>query len=109
VLNELARGLTVGLEIEEEAFPLEGPVAAAADLLGLNPLEIANEGVLVAAVAEPALERALELLRVHPLGRRAGSVGEVTTEHPGRVILQTSIGGRRILDLPRGLLLPRIC
>jgi hydrogenase expression/formation protein HypE len=109
VLNELLRGLTVGLEIEEEAFPMEGPVAAAADLLGLNPLEIANEGVLIAVVAEPAQERALELLRAQPLGRRACSVGEVTAEHPGRVVLQTAIGGRRILDLPRGLLLPRIC
>jgi hydrogenase expression/formation protein HypE len=109
VLNELLRGLTLGLEVEEEAFPVEGPVAAAADLLGLNPLEIANEGVLVAVVAGPAREPALELLRAHPLGRQACSVGEVTAEHPGRVILQTSIGGRRILDLPRGLLLPRIC
>jgi hydrogenase expression/formation protein HypE len=109
VLNELTRGSTVGLEIEEEALPVEGPVAAAADLLGLSPLEIANEGVLVAVVAEPKLERALELLRAHPLGRNACGVGKVTAEHPGRVILQTAIGGRRILDLPRGLLLPRIC
>jgi hydrogenase expression/formation protein HypE len=109
VLNELARGTAFGLEVQEEAFPVEGPVAAAADLLGLNPLEIANEGVLVAAVAGPAGERARELLRAQPLGHRACRVGEVTAEHPGRVILQTAIGGRRILDLPRGLLLPRIC
>jgi hydrogenase expression/formation protein HypE len=65
--------------------------------------------VLVAAVAGPAGERALELLRAQPLGQRACSVGQVTAEHPGRVILETAIGGRRILDLPRGLLLPRIC
>jgi hydrogenase expression/formation protein HypE len=109
VLNELARGAACGLEVLEEAFPVDGPVAAAADLLGLNPLEIANEGVLAAVVAEPLRERALELLRAQPLGRRACCVGEVTADHPGRVILQTSIGGRRILDLPRGLLLPRIC
>jgi len=109
VLNELVRATPWGLEVEEEAFPVEGPVAAAADLLGLNPLEIANEGVLVAAVAGPAAERALELLRAQPLGAKASRVGEVTAEHPGRVMLQTAIGGRRILDLPRGLLLPRIC
>jgi hydrogenase expression/formation protein HypE len=109
VLNELARGAAWGLEVREEAFPVDGPTAAAADLLGLNPLEIANEGVLVAVVAEPLQERALELLRAQPLGRRASCVGEVTADHPGRVILQTTIGGRRILDLPRGLLLPRIC
>jgi hydrogenase expression/formation protein HypE len=109
VLNELARGTAFGLEVREEAFPVEGPVAAAADLLGLNPLEIANEGVLVAAVAGQDAERALELLRARPLGLRACRVGEVTAEHPGRVMLETAIGGRRILDLPRGLLLPRIC
>jgi hydrogenase expression/formation protein HypE len=109
VLNELVRGSDCGLEAEEEAFPVEGPVAAAADLLGLNPLEIANEGVLVAAVAAPALERALRLLRAQPLGSRACCVGQATAEHPGRVMLRTAIGGRRILDLPRGLLLPRIC
>jgi hydrogenase expression/formation protein HypE len=109
VLNELVRATPWGLEVEEEAFPVEGPVAAAADLLGLNPLEIANEGVLVTAVAGPAAERALELLRAQPLGARTSPVGEVTAEHPGRVMLQTAIGGRRILDLPRGLLLPRIC
>jgi hydrogenase expression/formation protein HypE len=109
VLNEMVRGSALGLEVEEEAVPVEPQVAVAADLLGLSPLEIANEGVLVAAVSEQALQPALELLRATPLGGRASAIGSVSSRHPGRVILSTAVGGRRILDLPRGLLLPRIC
>jgi hydrogenase expression/formation protein HypE len=110
VVNELASASGLGLDLVEEDFPVEPVVAAAAGLLGLNPLEIANEGVLVAVVApEPASQRALELLRAHPLGAKARCIGSVAAGHPGRVILETSIGGRRYLDMPRGLLLPRIC
>lgn len=109
VLNELMRGTRNGLEVQEQSFPLNGAVAAAADLLGLNPLEIANEGVLVAVVSPGSADQALKILHSQPLGRQARRVGEVTPEHPGKVVLETAIGGRRILDLPRGLLLPRIC
>ncbi len=109
ILNEIARERGLGLEVEEARLPLDPAVGAAADLLGLNPLEVANEGVLVAVVSEPACEPALQLLRRHPLGRKADWIGRVTAEHPGRVILETRVGGRRILDFPRGLLLPRIC
>jgi hydrogenase expression/formation protein HypE len=109
ILNELASASGLGLALVELDFPVDGAVAAAAGLLGLNPLEIANEGVLVAVVEGGAADRALEILRAHPLGRKARGVGAVTAANPGRVLLETSIGGRRFLDMPRGLLLPRIC
>jgi hydrogenase expression/formation protein HypE len=109
ILNELAGACGLGLDLVEQDIPVEGIVAAAAGLLGLNPLEIANEGVLVAVVDGGAAERALGILRAHPLGAKARDVGGVTAANPGRVLLETSIGGRRWLDMPRGLLLPRIC
>ena len=109
VVNELASGSDLGLTLVEEDFPVDGTVAAAAGLLGLNPLEIANEGVLVAVVDSEAAGRAMDILRAHPLGRQARCVGSVAVGYPGRVVLETSIGGRRFLDMPRGLLLPRIC
>lgn len=110
VLNEAVSGnAECGIEVEETAFPVTGAVAAASDLLGLNPLEIANEGVMVAVVARGAADEALSLLRSFEAGRRASRIGEVCERYPGRVMLETAVGGRRILDLPRGLLLPRIC
>jgi hydrogenase expression/formation protein HypE len=110
VLNEaVAENRKCGMEIQETAFPISGTVAAASDLLGLNPLEIANEGVMIAVVAPEAATEALSLLRSFEAGREACRVGIVNGRYPGRVILETAVGGRRILDLPRGLLLPRIC
>ena len=110
VLNEaIAENRECGMEIQETAFPISGTVKAASDLLGLNPLEIANEGVMIAVTAAEAAPEALSLLRSFEIGREACQVGEVSIRNPGRVILETAVGGRRILDLPRGLLLPRIC
>jgi hydrogenase expression/formation protein HypE len=110
VLNEaVAHSRKLGLEVTETAFPISGTVAAAADLLGLNPLEIANEGVLIAVVSKNAAAEALAALHRFPSGREACQIGAVSDRHPGKVILETAVGGRRILDLPRGLLLPRIC
>ena len=110
VLNEaVAENQSCGMEIQETAFPISGTVAAASDLLGLNPLEIANEGVMVAVVDPQATSQALSLLHSFETGREACRVGTVSGPNPGRVILETAVGGRRILDLPRGLLLPRIC
>ncbi len=109
VLNEAAGGASWGLEVEEDGFPVDPDVKAVCDLLGLNPLEIANEGVLVAIVAGEASAKALEAMQSLPLGRKARLVGKATTENAGRVTMVTSIGGRRLLDFPRGLLLPRIC
>ncbi len=110
VLNEaVANNSECGLEILETAIPVPGTVAAASDLLGLNPMEIANEGVLIAVVAPTAADKAISLLRSLDTGREARQIGAVAGRYPGKVILETAVGGRRILDLPRGLLLPRIC
>jgi hydrogenase expression/formation protein HypE len=114
VLNEAASSslpgaAAWGIEVEEEAFPVLPEVRTAAALLGLSPLEVANEGVLVAVVDAGVEAAALELLRAHPLGRHSAAVGTVTVSRPGAVVLRTAIGGKRILDFPRGLLLPRIC
>lgn len=109
VLNEIVSGASFGAVVREEAFPVTEDVRAAAEILGLNPLEIANEGVLVAVVASSVMDRALEILRGLPLGKGAVTVGSITSEFPGEVMAVTRIGGRRRLDFPRGLLLPRIC
>jgi len=116
VLNEVAgsaslgaSGASWGIEVEEDEFPVNQDVRAICDLLGLNPLEIANEGVFVAFVAAEAADKALEALRSLALGSQSRVVGRVTSRNPGEVIMTTSIGGKRVLDFPRGLLLPRIC
>ena len=109
VLNEAAHGAPWGIDVEEDAFPIDPEVVAVSDLLGLNPFEIANEGVFVAIVAGHDAEKAAGLLRAFAIGSQARVVGRVSTRDPGAVVMTTSIGGRRLLDFPRGLLLPRIC
>jgi hydrogenase expression/formation protein HypE len=109
VLNEAVDGQAVGVRVHESAFPVAQDVATAADLLGLDPLEVANEGVFIAVIAEDAAEEAVSLLRGIGVSGEAVMVGEVTPEDAGTVIMQTEIGGRRVVDYPRGLLLPRIC
>jgi hydrogenase expression/formation protein HypE len=109
VLNEAAGGSAWGILTHEEAFPVLEDVRSAGLILGLHPLEIANEGVVVAVVAETAVKKCLDLLRSHPLGRQAAIVGEVVSSPIATVLLETSVGGKRTLDFPRGLLLPRIC
>lgn len=108
-LNEIATASTVGVVLEEGLIPVPGPVAGACEMLGLDPLYVANEGVLVAFVPESMESRALEALRGHPLGKGAARIGRVEEEHPGFVVLHTEIGGRRIVDLLPGDQLPRIC
>jgi hydrogenase expression/formation protein HypE len=109
IANELCRGAGFGITLREAALPFDADAAAALDLLGLDPLEVANEGVLAAVVAAEDAEAAVALLRSHPTGAHAAIAGEVTAEGSGRVVLETRIGGRRLVDFPRGLLLPRIC
>ena len=109
VLNEAAHAADVGIETVETEFPVTDEVRTVSDLLGLNPLEIANEGVFVVFVARGAEEEALNALRAHPLGKSARCVGHVSRDKPGTVLMTTRVGGKRILDFPRGLLLPRIC
>jgi hydrogenase expression/formation protein HypE len=95
--------------IDEASIPVDRDVAAAAGILGLDPLEMANEGVLVAVVAAECAAQARDLLRETPAGKRASIAGTVSGDRSGRVVLETRAGGRRYLDSPRGLLLPRIC
>lgn len=108
-LVEIASRVGVGVEIDEAALPVSAPVRGACELLGLDPLLIANEGKLVAFVPEAHAGRALATLRAHPQGEAAALVGEVTAAHPGQVWIRTAIGGKRMLDLPFAEPLPRIC
>ncbi len=108
-LNELAGSSGVGIEIEERAVPVRPAVAAACEMLGFDPLTVANEGKLVAIVPPEEAEKALAAMQAHPLGREAVRIGVVTGEHPGMVLARTPIGGRRVVDMPLGELLPRIC
>jgi hydrogenase expression/formation protein HypE len=109
VLNEACTGGSPAMLIDEAAIPVDRDVAAAAGILGLDPLEMANEGVLVAVVAAECAAQARDLLRETPAGKRASIAGTVSGDRSGRVVLETRAGGRRYLDSPRGLLLPRIC
>jgi hydrogenase expression/formation protein HypE len=108
-LNELAGRSGVGIEIEETAIPVRDAVRAACELLGLDPLYVANEGKVVAVVAAEVAADALTLLRGHLYGRDAVAIGRVTESHPGRLVLRTSLGARRIVDMLVGEQLPRIC
>ncbi len=108
-LNEIAKASQVGIALDERQLPISGPVGAACEFLGLDPLYVANEGKLIAiappAVAEPLLER----MRQHPHGTGAAIIGQATAEHPGLVVAKTGIGGSRVVDMQIGEQLPRIC
>ncbi len=108
-LNELAEQAGVGMELFEAEVPVTPEVEGAAELLGLDPLYVANEGKVLVFVPPDQAERALEILKNHPLGREARDIGRVTEEHPGLVVLHTLIGGRRVVDMLSGEQLPRIC
>jgi hydrogenase expression/formation protein HypE len=108
-LNELAGRSEVGIEIEETAVPVREAVRGACELLGLDPLYVANEGKLIAIVAPEAAGAALAALRGRDYGREAAVIGRVTEDHPGRVVLRTALGARRIVDMLVGEQLPRIC
>jgi len=109
VLNELSGASKVGIEFDERSVPIRPEVNAACEMLGLDPLYIANEGKLVAIVAADKAQAILEAMKAHPLGRDAALIGRVVETHPGLVTAKTSIGGMRVVDLPAGELLPRIC
>ena len=108
-LVEIATRRRVGIEIDETTLPVDAGVRGACEIFGLDPLMVANEGKLVAFVPEDQAGAALEAMRAHPLGQQSARIGRVTDEHAGRVVLRTPIGGRRVLDLPLGEALPRIC
>jgi hydrogenase expression/formation protein HypE len=109
VLNELSRSSSVAMIVREENVPVHPAVAGAAEILGIDPMYVANEGKLVAFVAPEAADRALEALRAVDGCEAAAEIGEVRTEPPGMVLVQTSFGGRRVMDQLVGDPLPRIC
>jgi hydrogenase expression/formation protein HypE len=109
VLTELALAAELGIVIDEASLPVRPEVTGACEILGLDPLYVANEGKLAAVVAPDAEDAALEALRSHPLGADAAMVAEVTPEPPGLVLLETSFGGSRVVDMLAGDPLPRIC
>ena len=108
-LNEIAQQAGLGIELDEAAIPVCDPVAGACELLGLDPLYVANEGRLVAFVPAEAAGRALETMRRHPAASEPAVIGRVTEQHPGLVELRGLLGGARILDMLSGEQLPRIC
>ncbi len=109
VLNEFAAASDVGIRLFEDSLPIDPPVAGACELLGLDPLYVANEGKLIAVVSAAAAERALTVIRNHPLGNQAALIGEVHSDRIGTVTLRTRLGAERIIDMPVGEQLPRIC
>lgn len=108
-LNEIAATAEIGVELDEAALPVPDGVAGACEMLGLDPLYVANEGIFVAFVAPEAAGAVVAALRSHPLGRDARVIGRATAEHPRLVTLRTALGAHRIVDLLPGDQLPRIC
>ena len=108
-LNEIAAASRVGMVLDEPALPIPGPVRAACEFLGLDPLYVANEGKLVAICGAADADRLLAAMRAHPLGRAASIIGDVIEDPHHFVQMDTSFGGRRVVDWLTGEQLPRIC
>jgi hydrogenase expression/formation protein HypE len=108
-LNEIAEQSNVGIRLFEETLPIRDDVLGACEVLGLDPLYVANEGKVLAIVPAQGEEAVLSAMKSHPLGRRSCRIGEIVSDDPGRVFLRTRIGGHRIVDMLRGEQLPRIC
>jgi hydrogenase expression/formation protein HypE len=108
-LNEIAESAQVGISIREEQIPVSEQVRGACEILGFDPLYVANEGKLIAFVSAEAADNVLKAMRAHPLGKNATLIGEVITNHPSTVIMKTRIGGSRVVDMLSGEQLPRIC
>jgi hydrogenase expression/formation protein HypE len=108
-LNELAAASAVGVELDEAAIPLRPEVRGACEMLGLDPLYVANEGKLIAVVPEADAQGVLLAMRNHPLGKDARIIGAIVADHPGVVIQRSLVGGERVVSLLSGEQLPRIC
>jgi hydrogenase expression/formation protein HypE len=108
-LNEIASASGVGIDVQERALPIPGAVRDACGLLGLDPLYVANEGKLLAFVRPEDADRVVAGMRAHEYGRSAAVIGQCVSEHPGMVVARTGLGGTRVIDLPLGEQLPRIC
>ena len=108
-LNEIAASSGVGVEIDETCMPVRPEVQAACELLGLDPVYVANEGKVVFFVAPESADRVLAVLRAHPLGMDAARIGQVTSEHPRMLVARTAMGANRVIPTQIGEQLPRIC
>lgn len=108
-LNEIASASGTGIVVQERAVPVPAAVANACAVLGLDPMYVANEGKLVAFVPRQHADAVLAAMRAHPLGREAAVIGEAVQAHPGMVVARTGLGGTRVVDMPLGEQLPRIC
>jgi hydrogenase expression/formation protein HypE len=109
VVNEIAEAAHLAIEIDEASTPIRDEVRGFCEILGLDPLYLANEGKIVSIVPPEQSQRALDAMRAHPFGRAARTIGRVTSGEPGRVTMRTVFGGRRIVDMLVGEQLPRIC
>ena len=107
--NEIAQSAKLGIRLREADLPLADQVRAACEILGFDPLYVANEGKCIAIVSADVAEDVLAAMRAHPLGAHAAVIGEVVEDHPGRVFLTSRIGGNRLVDMISGEQLPRIC
>ncbi len=108
-LTEIAQSAKVGMLLDEARIPISEEVKGACEILGLDPLYVANEGKLLAIVAAQDVDLVLSAMKSHPLGQHAAVIGEVTNDHPGFVMMKTRIGGTRVVDMLSGEQLPRIC
>jgi hydrogenase expression/formation protein HypE len=108
-LNELAEASNVGVRLEECSLPLKPEVKAACEMLGLDPLYVANEGKLIAVVPREHTPRVLEVMRQHPRGRNAAVIGQIVDDHPKMVVMKSLVGGERVVTMLAGEQLPRIC
>lgn len=108
-LNEIARASNVGIVVDEKRIPVREDVKGACEILGIDPLYVANEGKLIAIVGREGAEKVLERMRGHRDGKEAQIIGEVVADHPEMVVMRTGIGGTRIVDMMAGEQLPRIC
>jgi hydrogenase expression/formation protein HypE len=108
-LNEIAVQAQTGIQLDETRIPLLEEVRGACEMLGLDPLYVANEGKCLVVVAAEVAEAVLNAMHQHPLGKEAALIGEVTAEHPGKVVMRSRIGGKRVVDMLSGEQLPRIC
>jgi hydrogenase expression/formation protein HypE len=108
-LNEIAKKAKLGIQLNENAIPIKEEIKGICEILGLDPLYIANEGKLILFVSSDKAEDILALMRTDVLGKNASIIGEVVEDHPGRVIMKTNIGSNRVVDMMSGEQLPRIC
>ena len=109
MLNELAKDNGLGINVFQNLIPVSEQVEGACEMLGLDPLYVANEGIFITVVKAEIAEQVIEVLKISDTGKNAAIIGNVTSEHAGQVILTSSIGGRRMLNMLTGEQLPRIC